>query len=133
MLFSSSSMAMLRSKKIANAPFEARRFGKRGALTGFATRALFTSPIGNLKTASTPPLDDDLTVPRAQFDLPNVSARAVNLLGYQGRALYAASRLALRNVAASVDANFCRLGIEVRLQHNSLAICESVASLRIAD
>lgn len=63
-------------------------------------------------------LDDDLAVQCAGFDLANVAARAVNLLGDQGRALRAAARSALRNVAASVDANGCRRGIEIGLQHN---------------
>jgi hypothetical protein len=65
-------------------------------------------------------LDDDLAVPQAQFDLANLSACAVNLLGYQRRALQAATRSAPRNVAASVDANGRRRGIEVRLKHKRM-------------
>jgi hypothetical protein len=42
--------------------------------------------IRNLQAANTLALDDDLAVPRAQFDLTNVTAHAVNLLGDQGRA-----------------------------------------------
>ena len=74
--------------------------------------------IRNLKPARALPLDDDLAVPFAGFDLANVSARAVNLLGDQGRALTAVGFFASRNVFASVDANFCRCGIEVGLKHN---------------
>jgi hypothetical protein len=46
--------------------------------------------VANLKPTRSLALDDDLAVPRAQFDLANVSARVVNLLGDQGRALWAA-------------------------------------------
>jgi hypothetical protein len=45
---------------------------------------MFSSPIANLKPASPLAIDDDLAVPRAQFDLAN-SAGAVNLRGDQGR------------------------------------------------
>jgi hypothetical protein len=60
-----------------------------------------------------------LAVPQAQFDLSNVAARAVNLLGDQSGALQASASRASRNVAASVNANGCRCGIEVRLKHAS--------------
>ena len=42
---------------------------------------------------------------RAQFDLANVSACPINLLGDQGRALQTVARSALRDVFAAVDAN----------------------------
>ena len=48
---------------------------------------LFMPAIANLKAASSLPLDSDVAVLRAQFDLANLSAGAVNLLGDQGRAL----------------------------------------------
>ncbi len=38
-------------------------------------------PIANLKAASTLALDDDVAVSLTQFDLSNVTARCVNLLG----------------------------------------------------
>src|SRR5208337_3569943 len=43
--------------------------------------ALFVPTIGNLKPSSPLALDNDIAVPRAQFDLSNVSSGAVNLLG----------------------------------------------------
>ncbi len=44
-------------------------------------------PITNLKTARALALDDGLAVPRAQFDLANVTTGSIDLLGDQGRAL----------------------------------------------
>jgi hypothetical protein len=78
---------------------------------------LFIPAIRNLQSATPLALDDDLAVVRAQFDLSNVTARAVNLLGDQSRALQAAGLLALRDVAASMDAEGLRLGIEIGLEH----------------
>lgn len=56
------------------------------ALRG-APRALFVLTIANLKRARMLALDDDMAVLRAQFDLPNVSASGVHLLGDQAGAL----------------------------------------------
>jgi hypothetical protein len=49
-----------------------------------------TASVANLKTASALTLDDDLAMPRAQFDLPNVSASSIDFFCDQGRALRAA-------------------------------------------
>jgi hypothetical protein len=46
-----------------------------------------TASVANLKTASSLTLDDDLAMPRAQFDLPNVSASSIDFFGDQSRAL----------------------------------------------
>src|SRR5208283_3961889 len=48
---------------------------------------LFVPTIASLKTARALALDDDLAMLRAQFDLANVSPRAVNFLGDQSGAL----------------------------------------------
>jgi hypothetical protein len=80
---------------------------------------LFAS-VADLKPPRLLALDDDLAVALAQFDLANVSARAVNLLGDQSRALDAAARFALRNVAASVDAKSRGRGIEIGLKHKRM-------------
>jgi hypothetical protein len=77
--------------------------------------------IRNLKTARTLALDDNFAMQPAQFDLANVAASGIDLLRDQGRAFRASARFALRNVTASVDANFCRSGIEVRLKHTRAA------------
>ena len=47
----------------------------------------------------------------------NVTASDIDLLRDQGRAGKAAAFLAFGEVAASVDAKFCRRGIEIGLQH----------------
>jgi len=78
---------------------------------------LFGLSIADLQPASTFTLDDDFAVTQAQFDLANVAARAVNLLGDHGRALRASARFALRDVAASMDAESLRFGIKVGLKH----------------
>jgi hypothetical protein len=80
------------------------------------------SPVLDFKPARPLALYDDFAVPLAQFDLPNMAAGAVNLLGDQSRAGKAAAFLAFGEVAASVDAKFCRSGIEVRLQHTTAQI-----------
>jgi len=54
---------------------------------------LFVTSVGNLQTAGTFALDNDFAVPLAQFDLPNVTAGAVNFFGDQRRALQAAAAL----------------------------------------
>ena len=79
-------------------------------------------------------LDDDLAVPRAQLDLPNVAARAVNLLGDQSCARRATASRSSRHILAPMDANGCRRRIEIELQraesHTSItavAICCFVA------
>ena len=74
--------------------------------------------IRNLKASSTLALDNDVAVPRAQFDLPSLLA-PVNLLGNQGRARPASPDLTLRNITASMNAERCCCGIEVRLKHDS--------------
>jgi len=48
---------------------------------------LLVPSVANLKSARPLSLDHSFAVQRAQFDLTNVTARAVNLLGDQGRAL----------------------------------------------
>src|SRR5271155_5558086 len=65
-------------------------------------------------------LDDDLAVQRAQFELANVTASGVGLFGDHGRALQAASGLALCNVFAKVDSDCRRHRIEVRLKHEGM-------------
>jgi hypothetical protein len=61
-----------------------------------------------------------LAVQRTQFDLANVTASSIDLLRNQRRALETASRSALRNVFAAVDANGCRRRVEIGLQHTPL-------------
>ena len=56
-------------------------------------------------------------MPRAQFDLANVSVGPVNLLGDQRRALLASPDLAFRDLAAAIDVEGFRRGIEIGLQH----------------
>ena len=56
-------------------------------------------------------------MPRAQFDLSNVTAGSVNLFGDQSRELLASVFLTFRNVAASMNAESFRRGIEIGLQH----------------
>jgi hypothetical protein len=56
---------------------------------------LFLPAIADLKPALSLALDHDLAVAVAQFDLANVPARAVNLLGDQRRALPAVGLLHL--------------------------------------
>ncbi len=89
-------------------------------------------PVANLKTALSLALDDDLAVLRAQFDLSNVTASSIDLLRDQRRALQAAACPARRNVAASVDANCRRSGIEVRLKHTRAAQTVTLRSWRAA-
>ena len=70
------------------AGYPAARPGSQAQVAGqFELRALFVASITNRKSARTLALDDDLGVPIAQLDLPNVAAGAVNLLGDQGSAL----------------------------------------------
>jgi hypothetical protein len=45
--------------------------------------------IANLKASFSFARNNDVAMPRAQFDLANVSAGPINLLGDQGRALLA--------------------------------------------
>ena len=45
----------------------------------------FVPPIGNLRASSQLTPDDNVAMPRAQFDLPDVATRPVNLLGDQNR------------------------------------------------
>jgi hypothetical protein len=51
----------------------------------------------------------------AEFDLPDVTAGIVDLLGYQSCALRASRRFALRDVSSSMDAERLRFGIEIEL------------------
>ena len=78
---------------------------------------LFVPTIKNLKAAAPLALDDDVAVLRAQLDLPNISARAVNFLGDQGSALMASDFFASRNIPAAIDANCRWRGVEIGLQH----------------
>jgi hypothetical protein len=106
-------------------PFSSRRrAGVLCALVPFFFRlkrrqrwGTYSSSVANLKPACPLALDDDFAMRRAQFDLANVSAGAVNLRGDHGRALQTSASFALRDVAASVDADRCRSGVEVRLKH----------------
>jgi len=77
------------------------------------------SSIANLKTARTLALDDDFAVQRAQFDLANMTTSGIDLFRNQSRAPRASASFAPRNVAASMDANGRRRGIEIGLQHTS--------------
>ena len=61
----------------------------------------------------------NVAVLQAQFDLANVAASGIDLFRNQGRAFLAAARSARRNVAAPMDANRCRRGIKIGLQHTS--------------
>jgi len=79
--------------------------------------ALLVAPVGNLKTARPLALDDHHAVQRAQFDLPNVTASNIGLLGDHRRALQAATGLALQNVFAAMNLNRSRCGVEVWLEH----------------
>ena len=81
--------------------------------------ALFASSITNFKTASPLALNDDVALLRHKFDLANVTASGIDLLRNRGRAPRASASFAPRNVAASVDANRCRRGIKIGLQHTS--------------
>jgi len=58
----------------------------------------------------------------AKFDLPNVTASHIYFFGDQGRALQAATGLALHNVPASMNMNVPRRAIEVRFQHRFVFI-----------
>jgi hypothetical protein len=82
--------------------------------------SLLVTAVGNLQTASTLPLVNNLAVERAQLDLPNVTASDVGLFGDQRRALQAATSLALRNVFAAVNANGRRRGVKVWLKHKRM-------------
>jgi hypothetical protein len=77
----------------------------------------FITPIKNLKPARTLTGGDNLGVALAALDLPNVAAGIVDLLRDQGRTPRTSASFAGRNVAASVNADGCRLGIEVGLEH----------------
>jgi hypothetical protein len=61
----------------------------------------------------------------AELNLPNVTSGIVDLFRDHGRTPRASTGFARRNVAASVNANGCRLGIEVGLEHR-LAIMQRV-------
>src|SRR5208282_3697478 len=63
----------------------------------------FVPPIRNLQASRSLALDDDLAVPRAQFDLPNLSASVF---------------FAFRDVAAAMNAKSFRRMIEIGLQHS---------------
>ena len=76
-------------------------------------------PIRNLHPALALTLDDDLAVPRAQFDLPHVAASAVDLLGNGRCGLSTRPRSALRDVLNRVESDGDRLGIEVGLKHRT--------------
>jgi hypothetical protein len=69
------------------------------------------------QAAGTLALNDDLAVPLAQFDLSNMAAGGVNLLGDQGRAGNATASLAFGDVTASVDAYCSGFGLKIRLEH----------------
>jgi hypothetical protein len=75
------------------------------------------APVADLKPALSLAPDHEIAVPLAQLNLPGVSASSVNFFGYRGRLFETPSRTASRNVAASIDANGCRLRVEVGLEH----------------
>ncbi len=54
--------------------------------------ALFVRSVGNLQTTNALALDDNFAVPRAQFDLANVTADGVNLAHDYRRVRLGASR-----------------------------------------
>jgi hypothetical protein len=70
---------------VLNAPglfFSLRLSGEHSE---YKVEAVLSYRRSQFQTARTLPLDNDLAVPPAQFDLANVSARAVNLFGDQER------------------------------------------------
>ena len=70
-------------------------------------------PIRNLRPSSSFALNHDVAVPRAQFDLSNMSAGSVNLFGDERRELLASVFFAYRNVAAAMDPKSSGRGIEI--------------------
>jgi hypothetical protein len=101
------------------------RFLSHNSLKAKDRAALFVPPIADLKPAIPLALDDDFAVPLAQFDLAIMSARAVNLLSDQSRALPAVGLSAFHEIAASVDAKGRRCGIEIGLKHVGLRLFRS--------
>jgi hypothetical protein len=78
----------------------------------------FASSVGNLKPASTFALDHNLTVLRAQFDLPNVTASRIYFFGRSaGRASGSRGLCTAKHIFAVVDANSRRRGVKVWLKH----------------
>jgi hypothetical protein len=75
------------------------------------------SPVRDLETAVAFAVDHEIAVPVAELDLPRETAGGVNLFGYRRRPFEAPSRPASRDVAAPMDTNGRRRGIEVRLEH----------------
>jgi len=78
---------------------------------------LFKPAIRNLKAATARALDNNIAVPRAEFDLPDMSAGAVDLFSDQSRGRQASTLFAFRDVATSMDAESLGRGVEVGLQH----------------
>jgi hypothetical protein len=72
---------------------------------------LFVASVANLKSPSPLALDDDMAVLQAQLDLTDVTASGIDLFRDQSRALQAAASFALRDVAASVNADGRGFGI----------------------
>src|ERR1700735_3479439 len=79
--------------------------------------SLFARSVGNLQTARALASDNNFAMLRAQFDLPNMTARGIDLLRNQSRAHQAVACSAPRNIAASVNTDFYRRRIEIGLQH----------------
>jgi hypothetical protein len=82
------------------------------------------SSITDLKSPSALALDNYFAMQRAKFDLANMAASGIDLLRDQDRTLQTSASLALRGVAASVNADGCRRWIEVGLEHR-LASCRA--------
>ena len=92
----------------------------------------FVPSVANLKSSSALAPDHDFAVQRAQFDLPDVTTSRIDFFSNQGRAPRASASFAPRNVAASVDANGSRSGVEVRLKHKRAAQAVTLRSWRVA-
>ena len=90
----------------------------RAVLFRLQGHRLFVASIGNLQASSSLAIDDGVAVPCAQFDLCNVSAGAVNLLGDKSRALPASQLLTFRDVAAPMDAESFRRGVKVYFERS---------------
>jgi hypothetical protein len=71
----------------------------------------------NLQSALAFSRDDDVAMPRAEFDLPDVASGDIDLLGCSGRACEAVACLTSRNVTAPIYANGGRCRIKIGLQH----------------
>jgi hypothetical protein len=85
-----------------------------------------TSPVRDLGPAGALTRYHDVTMPRAQLDLPLVAACAMHFFHHDGRARRTASDFAPRGVPAPENPNGNRRGIEVGLEHE----CRAYLALR---